>query len=400
MTRLSLYLLLMGVLLYSCKNGSQSAFGETEKDVLPDDTQEYQLTKGSSINLPLDNSVSIDFSDVQLYHGQNDKLLISLFDPTVPRLHIYDYPTMQKIKRIDFALQGPDGVGGNTSSMGHFLYAPDTIIIYNYWDNKLLVFDINGRKLSATALPAPDESHFSCQLAYANAFRRGTQVFLPNTYQGVMAGQLIPAADIPAFLVFDLADNSLASFGQRSEVYDMGYNVAGDNSMVFGNIGSSKEILYSFKKDHHLYRASTAGKVEKYPLGSEYFADLPPFSESFRDGFAQENASSKVLSEYVLTAPKYGQILYDPWNKVYYRFAFLPRNKEELKANRRRLKPSVIIIDENFNKVGETRIDAAGYYDIRKLYDAFVTKDGLVIPWKNEVSDDFLVLQAFALEIL
>jgi len=399
MTTQRIFVLFLAALFFSCNKEEvpEALFYQQENAKVYQ--EQFTLTSDSELNVPLDSTVAVDFITIQFFESGGVSYL-AFFDPTVPRLHFYDYATLEKIKHIDFALEGPDGVGTNTSSMGCFVYAPDTIIIHNYWNRRLLFFNDRAEKFSSVDLPAPDAARFSTMMELTPAFRAANFLFLPNNYQGTQNRQLISADDIPAFMMLDMNTGRIDYLGKRSKVYDIGYNVAGGNSEGYGTYHPAEDkVVYSFKQDHMLFETylSEREHTNKHFVGSRFFEDIPPLSASVEEGVKMEYSAREKVREYILTTPKYTRILFDPWNEVYYRFAYLPRTKEDYIERPYRLKPSIIIIDKNFGKVGEIEIDQNGYYNNAKLKHSIVTKDGLLIPWRNNISDDFLTLKVFKL---
>lgn len=72
-------------------------------------------------------------------------------------------------------------------------------------------------------------------------------------------------------------------------------------------------------------------------------------------------------------------ILYDEFNKVYYRIVYLRPNLEEVKAGNKAPNFSIITLDENLQKIGEDFFD-------QKTYDnsmIFVSSKGLNIARKD-----------------
>lgn len=385
---------------WACEKSETSSLSYSKKNAKVYEKKVELVDKGE-VYFPIDSSVSIDFGEIQ-YLETESKPYLTIFDPTTPILHVYDYENQKKINTIIFPLQGPAGVGGNTSGMGHLMYSLDTIIIYNIWTRNLFLFNTEGEKLVAIGLPEPDDIYFSGRLADSPPFRVGNYVVIPNTYQGVKGGMLIQSQEIPAFLTVNIDTQEISFIGKRSKVYDEGYNIAGDNSFNFGVFNSNdNSIVYSFRQDHHVYKTDIAGNNESmHFVGSEHFEELPALEADFNKGFEYENNGDERerVRQYILMNPKYDAIKYDRWNDLYYRFAFLPRNMEDYLESPYRLEPTIVIFDENFNKVGERKLDAKGYYSVAKINDSFVTNDGLLIPWRNPDKEDVLTFKVFKLE--
>ncbi|HMO40237.1 MAG TPA: DUF4221 family protein [Saprospiraceae bacterium] len=361
--------------------------------------RKHTLVASTDILLPIDSVTSFDYSDIQ-YFTNNDTAYLALFNPNIPALDVYNFAERSKLKRIYFALEGPDGVGNNTNNMGCFVYAPDTIIIHNYWSDKLFFLHANAKKIASIDMVPPDSLFFSAFFTQAIPFRVGNEVFFPNLYQGIKKGQLIPSQKIPVFQVTNVEKQTIRFVGKRSSVYDKDYHVAGTNSGVLGDYNPhTQKVIYSFKQDHFIYTNDINGSnVTKRYVASEFFEQIPPLSTSFEQGLEMQRNNREKVREYVLTAPNYSIIKYDPWREVYYRFAYLPRTLEDYQGRAYRLRPSIIIMDKNFNKTGEVKIDPDGYFNTAKLIQSFVTPQGLCIPWKNRQSEDFLTLRVFTLQ--
>ena len=104
-----------------------------------------------------------------------------------------------------------------------------------------------------------------------------------------------------------------------------------------------------------------------------------------------------------LELPRYGDLIYDPYRKVYYRFAYpkvsLDRNTNWWgKAVYGRKKFSVMVLDEDFHVVGET-LFPEGIYN---SFVFFVNEDGLYISRDYKIgtaeqSEDYLTFELFQL---
>jgi hypothetical protein len=102
---------------------------------------------------------------------------------------------------------------------------------------------------------------------------------------------------------------------------------------------------------------------------------------------------NRIAEETVLN-PSYYSIIYDPYRNFYYRLARIPPTRDQWMSTKRRIgKITVIILDENFQKVGETEIDYKKY-DVNGF---FMSKEGLnfVNMEKYGQNEDELVFDAF-----
>ena len=100
---------------------------------------------------------------------------------------------------------------------------------------------------------------------------------------------------------------------------------------------------------------------------------------------------------------RYGDIVYDPYREVYYRFAY-HYSELDSKKNWRgnavfgRKKFSVIILTKDFEIIGETLFPEAVY----NSYVFFVHKEGLYISRDYQInydqSEDYMTFELFSLE--
>ena len=103
-----------------------------------------------------------------------------------------------------------------------------------------------------------------------------------------------------------------------------------------------------------------------------------------------------------LELARYGDLMYDPYREVYYRFAY-PKTELDDKINWMgkavygRKKFSVIILDKDFQIIGETLFPEAIY----NPYASFVSKEGLYISRDYQMnydqSEDFMTFELFKL---
>jgi len=104
-----------------------------------------------------------------------------------------------------------------------------------------------------------------------------------------------------------------------------------------------------------------------------------------------------------LEVARYGDIVYDPYREVYYRFAYHYTELDSKKNWRGsavfgRKKFSVIILNKDFEVVGETLFPEAVY----NSYVFFVHRDGLYISRDYQInydqSEDYMTFELFSLE--
>lgn len=129
------------------------------------------------------------------------------------------------------------------------------------------------------------------------------------------------------------------------------------------------QFIYSFGIDPLLY-VTDFNTTQSYNAKSDYIDEIKPFDKK---GGLDANKN------YFIETPYYGEILYDSYRNVYYRFARreIPITDSQGNINIWENKPcSIIILDEQFQKIGETLLEPNKSYYPR---DSFIGKKGLYI---------------------
>lgn len=150
------------------------------------------------------------------------------------------------------------------------------------------------------------------------------------------------------------------------------------------------EMIFSFPPDHNLVVVSPQGQVREVYAGSVFTERLRPFM------FTKESRPKKKDAEGInfLGQRTYRNIYFDRFANLYYRVVSNSIPEEEYKnrsSNSKKSPFSIIILNSNFQKVGEQSFDANMYSSA----SIFISKDGLCLP-TAESNDDKMVFDVFA----
>lgn len=141
--------------------------------------------------------------------------------------------------------------------------------------------------------------------------------------------------------------------------------------MDFSRYYDEKQFIYSFHYDEYIYITSIDHKnIKKIKAKSKHIPKII-FTEKINSGNPMKNACEN---------PKYGNLLYDKYRKVYYRIAY-PKNELSNNENFKEIYTfgrktfSIIILDNYFNIIGETLFPDFIYNPTL----IFIREDGLYI---------------------
>ena len=227
----------------------------------------------------------------------------------------------------------------STDSIFSFINKTNQIFLKNSSGNILNTYDINEKFIPVTS-PLT-------KLAGSNG-----RLLLGNSNKKLNFGKLeqrkVFYKNVKPLLIVDIVDSipTCLAFGDFPEKYI----VSGDNfsdpnpSACFGNDGL---ICVSFGADDYLYLYNDSTMVLKKKVKSEFINRFNPYPDS-------KTFDMLYYKNYTLEEPKYTDIIFDPWNNLYYRVV---RHRFEERKNIMENTWSVIVLDEKLNILYEKLFD-------------------------------------------
>lgn len=385
--------ILLSLLIFSisCKTDSKFVyFEENSKDFI--DSLTFKLIK--EVSFPLDSLTAMTSFSVGLHEDPTeDKRYYSMLSATETFINVYDYDTKEMVKRIFLNQDGPNGVGFGNGLMAHYLINLDSLLIYNYNQLELFLLDTDGVLLSKYKIQNKFERGQDEAIPWPSTLR---PIFVRNG-KAYLIGSLIKPEIVDRELAgmvisVDLKTKEIKRTLPRSEVYDQGnwesHNLKHD---LFGDFNPfTGRFIYSFAADPFLYETDHDTFLEKHYVGSAHFNKIVPLSNNRWKRYVPEK-----VQYYDKTSGSFNKIVFDKYNNLYYRFCFLPQTNSEYVPTTGvyNAKESIIILDENFKKVGEFLLPRFKY----EFYNFFLTKEGLHLKLKPELheNDDQSIYHVF-----
>lgn len=371
-------LILLGILA-SCKN---------EK---PSSTNDHQLEATGKIkSFPLDSDVRYNAFFLYTFREDDGKEYLSFLNHRSNQLLFYDLKTTEFLFKIELDTEGPHGV---VQPSGYYVKGLDNIYVSSYAYEGLFRVDTkahivqkipygtteNGYKVIPSYTP-------SSQPYVAPFFHEGKMYITQND-----ANHLHPIATTPLTIAIDTVQHQYEGSSQTYAV--LSEEVQSSKNMKFSRIFDGKQLVYSFFADEDILVTPIDKEDTKRIKVKSQYIDNPSIPQKG----GQEGPRSN------LEVARYGNLIYDPYREVYYRFAY---PKTELsndinwwgKAVYGRKKFSVIILDKDFNPIGETLFPEAVY----NSYVFFVHEDGLYISRDYQMlydqSEDYMTFELFSLK--
>ena len=282
----------------------------------------------------------------------------------------------------------------------YYIVNEDSVYVLDMAKMDLTLFDYKkNTPLDAISLKGNEGKDWPIKLPQYNLTTSNPIIRIGNEI--VLTGQLfwsIPAKDIQTF-------HFSANIRMQSkelkfehcypeELYGQDSNWEGGHQMTpHTAISPDGNFVYSFPPSHDLYIATPhSNSYEKVYGGSNNAGDIS--SIDYQD---KQETPENLISENYVMQDMYGPILYDQYREVYYRF-LLKKVTDETKSNSIPDKEiCIILMDQNFNYLGETCIGNGKSWNIN---NTFITKEGLNIEYlspENE-NEDYMFFKVFQLK--
>ncbi len=343
----------------------------------------YTLTEYDTVTFPLDSTTAFWHYSSSISKSRSDTTyfysFINGFDQSIKSLSLNG----DKIKSIPLNVKTESGLNLFSEVSTHIFNSPNDLLIYNSNSGTLFNIDstgyvktkydiINYSKDKNTPFPEPstinpsikngDNIYFSCGLISRTDYRNIGMILkynlktrkrefilpLPDTYNKAFWGS--PFKYLPNLTLNSKDSTLVISYPISSIVYKADLN---------GNI------------------------IDDVSVGSKYFSEIKPmFNDiNYADGKNRDYGNEDIFS---FSNSDFAKIIFDEDKNLYYRFAFIRPDINEVKLGNKIPDFSIIITDENLKKIGESRFSGE-IYDISMVA---VTKHGIWLPRKDFYVED------------
>jgi len=359
----------------------------------------YTLEYSKSISYPLDSSTAHSPLDLGLVSW--DSSVFYLTNRDLGRVHFYDAHTQEKIGHWYFTADPKNNL---TGSIGLFLFAEDSLLVFK----RPLVISLfsNSKsdvlKRTFVELPKFDERSSLRNASVAGFVRPirvgDSNIIIKLTPVILLHQRIDPAVTMADFPILSKVNIFTGEFEDLPITYP--------SSIKFVHHGLTADIylaeaanyfLVGFVHDPVLYKVDklSGELLESFTIPSQYPVDFTPSKDMPVD----------KLGEFREQNYRYFQMVYDPYRQVFYRQVLQPHLDFEIGTRYYSTmdRPegfSIMIFDEDFNKLGEVDFPSKTYG-----YQAwYVGPEGLYISKSNynnpEMREDFMDFDLFELKAL
>ena len=358
---------------------------------------QYQLLVSGEKRILLDYETAPQPPYMQMIQGANGERTLTLLNLYKNAIYFYDYEKAVYIGKVEYEKEGPDGI---PRPAGYYIKNIDSIYVFNR-PIELALTDSLGRVKQRISLNNNSSRSDPWSLYYPQY-----QLSTVNSFVETQ-GKLIMTGMNP----FSVADSLISKFrftfclDVKSDdiefIHIYPEELYGSNAnwqdpvftQVYRELSPNGDFVYSFPVSHNLYITSYGSNDYKTVYAGSNVAGIV---HSIDDG--RERVPREELMMYFLQQDLYTAILHDPYRYVYYRFMLQGIRDATLNMSWKEKPVVVIIMDEQFNYMGETVIGT------RKEWNSdntFVTSEGLVMEYIDQDIDsveEYLILKTFTIE--
>lgn len=354
-----IYFIIISLFISSCNN-------KKDKQI------SYSLDKtDESLIFPLENDTKNNAFFFTVY---NDYFVLQ--NPLNNTLLFYSIKKRKLEFKTKMTMDGADGVG---ITLGFYLHNLDSIYVTNRDIQEISLIDRFGKLKDKYSYEKDKNSNSLSLFNFGSAYYQPAQVIDRLLYIYSGPNRFIENDPISITLNMDNKEVKSLPFnypnypGSECKLKKYGMET------LFSRCYDGKHFIYSFYFDENIYVTNPSHEVIKQiPIKSKYIkrVQLPDELKATPEDFCQ-NAL-------------YGNLLYDKYRNVYYRIAY-PASEIEKKIRPAELDMygrknfSIIILDKDLNKIGETKFPDYTYNSRVIL----ILKDGLYISNSHYLNPKF-----------
>lgn len=319
------------------------------------------------------------------------------FDNQGDEILFYDIKTQRLVKKVKFEREGANGVVEINS-----FYVEDFDHIYiPSPKGGIFVTDTTAKikqKIDFSQLKGklPLVRFLSTTISHSPICFVNDKLYIPQPVNPLLGGDFLPNSPVGALLdtVSGTKEATPLTYLSHVPTSNIPFYVRG---IIVSHCYDGEKFLYSFDTEDSLFTLlADFSKKQSYKAKSRYIDKVKIEPLKGMDLNLALKRNCEIAS--------YGNIVYDKYRQVYYRFAYPDVELDKNEANYMDIlhwggkQFSIIILDKNLNVIGETLFPEYTYNS--RLF--FITKDGLYLSAthfkRSDFDEDILRFQKIELE--
>ena len=386
-----IYLIIFSMAFFSCTHSTIVIKNKMKGQLVAT----HYLVPAGEKKILLDEETAPQSPYMQMIADSTGARILTLLNPYKNAIYYYDYEKEIFLGKTGYDKEGPNGI---MRLAGYYIKNMDSIYVYNRQMIEVALTDSAGRVKHR--IPLIDNSRQDWTLFFAQyilntvipIFDTQGKLIVTGFYHSSISSERIDLFRFTASV--DMKTNEVEfMFPYPKELYGSDSNWEGGMStLVYPALSPTGEIILSFPVSHNLYIASLNSTMYKTVYGGSNTASTIQSID-----WDPETTPTEVILANDAQQDMYTGIRYDTWRKVYYRIILqgMPNANYDTDRNKKRI--AVIIMDEQFNYMGETVIGECKQWNWK---NCFVTSEGLNIEYISEDDQDenYMIFKIFKIE--
>ncbi|MGW8123877.1 DUF4221 family protein [Roseivirga echinicomitans] len=311
-----------------------------------------------------------DFNQVYSGYNKSKDTVVLFSNAKQNSIDFFDLETGVKFDSLMLPLNGPNGI----QRLGNFIINNDSLFVIDSFRYELLIYSLDGVVLNKIKLRSdnPFETLLPRYFTAQEILKEGDKIYItgdpdlnPHDLKNYKKGRYIVEVNLTSEEVKHIGNVPKIFHNDKWMINQYFYRYAVDSER--------KGWVFSFESSDSVFHYSINGEVKSYYAGTTLEDNLKPWGKS--------DMNSQDAYKFYLSHQSYAKIIYDSYNKLYYRFVRHPNLDAVSKGDIDRMWArdfSIVILDESFNWVGETEINGKGIGENHLL-----TKSGVYISYYN-----------------
>ena len=353
-------------------------FSSCKGNMSKNETKNYSLQPGEKrIVIPIDDNTSCYSMSMFSYITPEGIPYLSYENEQTNELNFYRLDSCKLSHKIKIAMEGPDAVG---RFIGHTVIDLDNILIFNQF--KISKINKSGKILDKYDLITDTQmalAHPPTSKVYAPMILQDSSIYL---YQALkFSDKHYNGDDLEKYPLCIKVNMQTKQTKTLPLTYPRLWETKNENGIfTCSRDYDGTNFVYSFFISNSIHVTNDNKTFKEYPCKSRYINGSPKNHTA---------PDIKTIRKESIENASYGNIIYDKYRKVYYRF-FQPSCEVSPNENITDLmktgkKFSIMILDKDFKVIGETLFPENIYIPVM----FFILKDGLYISDNNFQNPEF-----------
>ncbi|WP_373523934.1 DUF4221 family protein [Aquiflexum sp.] len=368
------------ILLFSCNPNTRNDFVIIEKRP----SYDFDLVQKEVLYFPLDSVSKFDLRSLHIFEDLSQNKYFVYLNSDRNRIYFYDFENRDIQSIIEIDRDGPSGI--SSKIQGLHVISMDSIYVVDEYN--IYLINQEGEILDRDKFNGSNDFSFTLE----SGTKKNIVHHIGHMYLAISSElnpDLLESFQLKnqVLLDFDLASKKYSTHFEFPEIYSRRVFPINYADIYFTYNPKQDFFAFSFPADDSVHIKDLNGKEKAVFAGSKFAIEIRDLSE------VEYFEDLMVYTKHYLTNISYGPIYWDPHKEVYYRIVEQPISGQHFNSKNWFKKCSIIILDEDFNIIGETSFDD----NVNKL--GIVDDSGFLIPIRcPDDTDDYLCLGVYKLE--